>query len=194
MQIQILKPGLLVRDKFGNILEARSTVTLIQTPHHNIIVDTGTPEDRELIVDNLANHGLALSSIDILINTHLHGDHCGNNSIFTNAKLMAHKLEAGFDQNSVTAVREGYKVDEGVHIIETPGHTRGSISVVVRSGQDQHTYVLAGDALPIQDNYLKWVPPGINFNPQIALDSMRKIVEIADIVIPGHDGPFELRK
>ncbi|MCK5559694.1 MAG: MBL fold metallo-hydrolase, partial [Thermoplasmata archaeon] len=152
------------------------------------------PEDRELIVDNLAHHGLTPSSIDILINTHLHGDHCGNNSIFTNAKLLAHEHEAGFDKNTVTAVREGYEVDKGVHIIETPGHTRGSISVVVRNVQVHNTYVLAGDALPIQDNYLKWVPPGINFNPQLALESMRKIVEIADIVIPGHDRPFELRK
>ena len=45
MQIQILKPGLLVRDAFGNILEASSTVTLIQTTRHKIIVDTGTPEN-----------------------------------------------------------------------------------------------------------------------------------------------------
>ncbi len=193
MKIQILKPGLLVRDELGYILDARSTVTLIQTSKYNIIIDTGVPEDREMILANLSRYGLKPTAIAILINTHLHSDHCGNNSLFKAAKFLANAREAGFDENTSTAVNEGYIVDEGVSIIETPGHTLGSISVVVNTAENL-TYVLAGDALPIQDNYLKWVPPGINFNPQIAIDSMRKIVEIADVVIPGHDRPFEPRK
>ena len=44
------------------------------------------------------------------------------------------------------------------------------------------------------DNYLKWVPPGINFDPEIALQSMTKIVDYADIIIPGHDKPFRILK
>jgi glyoxylase-like metal-dependent hydrolase (beta-lactamase superfamily II) len=42
------------------------------------------------------------------------------------------------------------------------------------------------------DNYLKWVPPGINIDPELALNSMRKIVDWADVVVPGHDKPFRI--
>jgi len=54
-------------------------------------------------------------------------------------------------------------------------------------------YIIAGDALPTQNNYFKWVPPGINYDPHIALASMERIVALADIVIPGHDQPLEIK-
>jgi glyoxylase-like metal-dependent hydrolase (beta-lactamase superfamily II) len=194
MNIQILKPGILIRDRFGNILDASSTVVLIQTQTHNIIVDTGVPEDRELILENLENFNLRPEDIDILINTHLHNDHCGNDKLFSQVTRYASELEAGFDKKSTIPVQEGFEVDENLKVIETPGHTRGSISIVAKVPAENRTYVLAGDALPIHDNYLKWVPPGINFDSEISLNSMKRIVEIADIVIPGHDRSFEVGK
>ncbi len=194
MNVQILKPGILIRDRFGNILDASSTVVLIQTPSHNIIVDTGMPEDRELILDSLKHYDLRKVSVGILINTHLHNDHCGNNYLFKNADHFASPTEGGFDKKTMIPVQEGYKIDDNVTIIETPGHTRGSISIVVNVPKEKTIYVLAGDALPIHDNYIKWVPPGINFDTEISLNSMKRIVEIADIVIPGHDRAFEVGK
>jgi glyoxylase-like metal-dependent hydrolase (beta-lactamase superfamily II) len=167
---------------------------LVQSENHNIIVDTGKPEDKDLILDTLKHYGLRTVSIDVLVNTHLHNDHCGNNYIFKNADHFANPEEAGFDKNTIIPVHEGYKIDDYVTIIETPGHTKGSISVVVKVQEENRTYVLSGDALPIHDNYLKWVPPGINFDPEISLKSMQRIVDIADIIIPGHDRAFELEK
>jgi glyoxylase-like metal-dependent hydrolase (beta-lactamase superfamily II) len=194
MKVQILKPGILIRDRFGNILEASSTVVLIQTQNQNIIVDTGMPEDRGIILETLEHFNLVAVNINILINTHLHNDHCGNNWIFKNADHLASPNEGGFDKKTMIAVNEGYKIDQNIKIIETPGHTRGSISVVAKVPEENRTYVISGDAIPIQDNYLKWVPPGINFDPEISLKSMQRIVDIADIVIPGHDSAFEVSK
>jgi glyoxylase-like metal-dependent hydrolase (beta-lactamase superfamily II) len=53
------------------------------------------------------------------------------------------------------------------------------------------TWVMAGDALPTADNYVAWVPPGINYDTEVALESMRHIVELADTIVPGHGPPFK---
>jgi len=68
---------------------------LIQTGEHTILVDTGYGDklseqergfmclegDRRLI-GSLAAVGVAPEDIDIVINTHLHGDHCGGNTCY----------------------------------------------------------------------------------------------------------------
>ncbi len=60
------------------------------------------------------------------------------------------------------------------------------------SSEKPETVIIAGDALPTRANYVKWVPPAIHFNRAVSLQSMSKIVEIADWVIPGHDEPFKV--
>lgn len=192
MLIEIIKPGILVRNNLGMILHATSTVTLVSTKEHNIIVDTSIPGEGELILQGLLKHGLSPEDIDMVVNTHLHGDHISNNSLFKKAKFIIHVKEMPALLENVLAIKGDYDLGENIKIIETPGHTRGSISVVVKDISQNKNYVIAGDALPIKDNYLKWVPPGINYNPKIALASMKKIVDLANFVIPGHDDIFEI--
>ncbi|MGB7571911.1 MAG: MBL fold metallo-hydrolase, partial [Methanothrix sp.] len=115
--------------------------------------------------------------VDILINTHNHPDHCGNNHLFSQAKMLA--------------AREGDMIAPGVYTMATPGHSPDSISVVVEADQ---IVVMAGDALPTFGNYLKNVPPALHTDLDLARASMVRIMEIADIVVPGHDRPFSLRK
>ena len=194
MLVEVIKPGILVRNNLGMILRASSTVTLIVTEEHNIIVDTALPGESAQIVHALSAQGLSVNDIDYVINTHLHGDHIGNNGLFLKAEFIAHAKEFPARLANVTVIEGEFAVCENVRIIETPGHSYGSISVVVEVPGKSKTYVVAGDALPIRDNYLQWVPPGIHFDPNIALASMETIVTLADIVIPGHDAPFEITK
>ena len=194
MMVRVIKPGILVRNNLGIILQASSTVTLIIGDGNKIIVDTGLPNEKETILKGLSNHGLSQDDINLVINTHLHGDHMGNNALFTKAQFMAHKNELPTKLPNVISVEGDFRVSENVRIMETPGHSTGSISVVIWVPETKKTYVVAGDALPIKDNYLKWVPPGINFNPMVALASMKKIVDSADFVVPGHDDIFEIEK
>ena len=51
------------------------------------------------------------------MNTHAHQDHCGNNYLFSRAELLHPK--------------DGEIIAPGVKVIETPGHTFDSISVIV---------------------------------------------------------------
>ncbi len=189
MTVSIIKPGILVRDKNGLILDARSTVTLIKAGDKNIIVDTGLPGEDKIIVMGLDQEGLSADDIDIVINTHLHNDHTGNNLLFRKAVFIAHEKENPGPNYFV--IDGDHDVDNNIKIFETPGHTHGSVSVAIRA---ENVYVITGDALPTEDNYLKWVPPGINIGSKTAIESMKKIVDIADIVIPGHDRQFKIKR
>jgi len=77
----------------------------------------------------------------------------------------------------------------GIAILPTPGHCAGAISVFVTANRK---YVVCGDALPTRENYQKHVPPFINTSPRLAMKSMDFIISWADVVIPGHDAPFEI--
>jgi N-acyl homoserine lactone hydrolase len=165
-----------MKDNSGTILDARSSVTLISIGTRRIIVDTGLKGEEEIILEGLARRGLNPEDIDSVINTHAHQDHTGNNFLFSRANVLFPK--------------EGDLIAPGVKIIDTPGHSMDSISVVVES---QHVVVLAGDALPTFSNYIKSVPPAHHVDRGMACRSMSRILKIADVVIPGHDRPFSVR-
>jgi N-acyl homoserine lactone hydrolase len=172
----LLKPGSILKDDFGTIIDARSSVTLISTGTLRIIVDTGLKGEEKIILGSLAERGLNPEDIDSVINTHAHQDHTGNNFVFARAKVLSPK--------------EGDVIAPGVKIIDTPGHTMDSISVVVES---QNVVVLAGDALPTFSNYIKGVPPAHHVDRGMACRSLSRILQIADVVVPGHDRPFSVR-
>ncbi len=183
----LLKPGHLERDAEGNILDARSSVTLILAQSKKIVVDTGLEDEAEQILGRLAGLGLAPEDVDIVVNTHDHPDHCGNNFLFTRARILSGKVEGKGERR----LKEGDFVAPGVWTMETPGHTLESISVVCESTR---RIVMAGDALPLMGNYLKWVAPRLHVDRDLAMKSMARIVEVADLVVPGHDSPFLVRE
>ena len=88
---------------------------IVRTPHHVILVDTCTGEDKgypapwdfskQPWLDGLAANGLGFDDIDYVFCTHLHIDHCGWNTklvdgrwvpTFPNAKYIFHKREYDF--------------------------------------------------------------------------------------------------
>lgn len=176
-----------IRRESGVVLEAHSSSTLILSRGWNIVVDTSTLEHRDAIVHGLRRLEIDPRDIDIVFNTHLHQDHCRNNDLFPNATLMAHAAER--PGREYRKVESNLEASPGVRLVHTPGHTPGSMSVFVEGGL---RYVIAGDALPTHDNYLKWVPPGLNYDPDLALSSMKEIVAFADVVVPGHGPPFRI--
>jgi len=173
----LLKPGSIKRDEKGAIQDARSSSTLIISQGLKIVVDSSQQGEEKAILQALMRIEIEPEEVDILINTHNHPDHCGNNHLFSQAKMLAY--------------REGDMIAPGVYIMATPGHSPDSISVVVEADQ---IIVIAGDALPTFGNYLKNVPPALHTDLDLARASMGRIMEIADIVVPGHDRPFSLRK
>jgi glyoxylase-like metal-dependent hydrolase (beta-lactamase superfamily II) len=70
-----------------------STCTLLTSDHHRVIVDTGLSIQEAALVGALSDHHLVPSDIDLVINTHLHLDHCGNNILFERAAICMSRLE-----------------------------------------------------------------------------------------------------
>jgi glyoxylase-like metal-dependent hydrolase (beta-lactamase superfamily II) len=187
-RVFLLKAGSIERDLAGIILDARSSVTLIKTERGWIIVDTGQVGDEEEILKALADLGLEGSDIDIIVNTHSHPDHCANNRLFSRAMKMY--------------PNDGEEIAPGVRALATPGHSPDSISVLVDAAIQQgdgmvpatRRVVIAGDALPTLGNFQKRVPPAVHYDRTLAVASMNKIIEMADMVIPGHERPFSVRE
>lgn len=175
-RVFLLKPGSILRDNSGRILDARSSVTLIVCKERRIVVDTGLAGEDRLILNALEHLGITVNEIDTVINTHDHSDHCGNNHLFAQATILV--------------PADGEQIASGVRAMKTPGHSFDSISVVV---EDSRRVVIAGDAVPTMSNFLKNVPPFLHVDRELAVSSMAKIVSVADIIVPGHDSPISVR-
>lgn len=189
LRVVVLKTGSLLRE--GLILkDARSSVTLIDAGDKKIIVDTGFLGEEGIILDALAARNLAPENIDFVVNTHLHLDHCGCNLLFRMSVFFADRREC--PPIMFRDAKDGAELVPGVKFLSTPGHTYGSTSVVVQA--DGGKYAIVGDAIPTQDNYRGMSPPLINIDEKLAMESMKRILKVADFVIPGHDAMFKVDK
>lgn len=184
--VRVVREGRLVRE--GNrILDASSSVTVVEAEGKLIVVDTGAREDVPELSKALSSAGLRPDDVSIVVNTHLHSDHTGGNDLFENARFYAHKLEA--PPIGTMAISGVTRLLPGVEIVPTPGHTAGSVSLFVHA---EHRYAICGDAIPTRANLEQHVPPFVNMDRALALRSMEQIEEFADIVVPGHDAPIKL--
>lgn len=112
------------------------------------IVDTGVAGSGDAINTALGDLGLAPADVRHIILTHNHGDHVGGlgelEGAMTNATVYAGTGDIATIQTSLTLseVGDGDEVF-GMGVVNTPGHTVGSISVF-----DTDTGLLvAGDAI-----------------------------------------------
>jgi len=114
-----------------------------------IIIDPGSPQFLTILIEDLQQDGIEAEDIDIIVNTHLHGDHCGANEAFkqiAGAKILSHPLQQQFYNVTVmeTANFFGFppiefnadsytdnnKLDAGdmeFELIPSPGHSPDSI-------------------------------------------------------------------
>lgn len=182
IKLDILAVGSLIRD--GDVIkEAHSTSTLIRG-EMNIIVDTSTPYMTPAIKSSLKALKVLPKEIDAIVLTHAHFDHIGNNTMFPKAKVYVRKEE---DMEASVRVDKDMDICKGVRLVHTPGHTAGSMSVFVDADRK---YVIAGDAVPTEDNLRKMVPPRVNIDEERAMESIKTIRDYADVIVPGHGFPF----
>jgi len=187
-RLDILAVGSLVRDG-TKILEAHSTSTLIRAGDTNIVVDTSSRDMLPAIKTSLKQIGILPKDVSIIVLTHTHHDHCGNNDLFRNAKIYVRKEECPEGKNHVPVAGD-IEILPGVRLKHTPGHTEGSMSVFV---EGERRYAIAGDAIPLEDNFRRMVPPGISCDSTLAMESIKSIIGYADVIIPGHGFPFLVR-
>ena len=224
----VRKRSLLVEDAEPDLLELTFTMFYVRSGDRHIVVDTGiaAPEEtqahhhpvertaRQDPVAALAGIGVDPAEVDVVVNTHLHWDHCGSNHLFPNARVLVQRDELhyaiapsardvrvydeiavedgkcvslpNFLRAKLTPVDGEFDLTDDVRVIRTPGHTPGSQSVVVAGTE---TYLLAGDNVPLLDNI-----EGPRFRPNASytdleeyLASIRRSRQLSTRVLPSHD-------
>ena len=190
IRLEVLAIGRLERDAEGKIVNADSTCTMIKTDNGIIVVDPSTNYMRPMIKKSLVQAGVYFGDVSAVVLTHTHSDHIQNLSLFLKAAIYVHGDEDISIEGAIVIKEEEFQLVPGVRLVHTPGHTRGSMSVFVEADR---RYVIAGDAIPTEDNFRKMAPPAINCDAEEALQSIKKIKRYADVVIPGHGFPFMAR-
>ena len=202
-EIELLFTGLAAEaDKF---LVGASTVALVRSGDELIVFDTGPYAYRPILQGRLRRAGVDPASVSKVVLSHLHWDNAANADLFPNAEILVHERElkaagrtSGRDPSipeyTVRAMRKlrlqpvtaEIEIAPGLHIVELPGHTPGSIGLL--AGRR----LLAGDAV---GNAKEAVAGRIGSHVagvHRACDSLKKALEIADIIYPGHDRPFRV--
>ena len=131
-------------------------VHVIDHPEGRVLVDTGMTELHEAVADMdprlvpLSEQAdFDLAGIDVVVNTHLHFDHCGGNHLFAGKPVYVQRRELD-DARSLEdyTIREWveapgvqyvpvdgeHELVPGVRLVPAPGHTAGSQVVVVETG------------------------------------------------------------
>jgi glyoxylase-like metal-dependent hydrolase (beta-lactamase superfamily II) len=186
-----------------------TNVVLIRDEGKNIIVDPGMLQIGRYgaFPKRLSEFGLKTSDIDIVVNTHCHYDHIEGNYLFRGKPLIVHERELEYCRKlywpefadafmGIMELREvtgPMQLTESVKIIETTGHTPGSITVLAETKEG--TVACVGDAVIVKEDLLELRSPQVvtqNTSPETAIESLRKIASYNPIlVIPGHDSPFK---
>ena len=139
-------------------------VHVIDHPDGRVLVDTGMTELHPAVADMdprlspLSEQDFDLAGIDMVVNTHLHFDHCGGNHLFAGKPIYVQRQELDDARNEDDYTIREWVDAPGVHyvpvdgelellpgirLVPAPGHTRGTQIVVVETGE--HPVVIAGD-------------------------------------------------
>jgi glyoxylase-like metal-dependent hydrolase (beta-lactamase superfamily II) len=185
-----------------------------------VLVDTGcgskgqrTPgavstEESGHLIDNLRAAGIAPEEVDVVINTHLHFDHCGGNTVVEAGKVKpafprARYLIARGEWDAATHTNERTRgtyladnfvpledarqveltdgvteVTHGVRIVPAPGHTEDHVVVEVESEGDYALYVGELAQHPVMLERLAWIS-AFDVLPLVSLETKRRFVEKA---------------
>ncbi len=147
---------------------------LIDHPQGPVLVDTGCGPGHEWVdemfapadlpIDEaLAAVGVAAAEVIMIINTHLHFDHTGQNRLFPGVPVVAQQADysaaqepgftipewLGFEDFAWKLVDGDAEVLPGIRVMLTASHTPGHQAVVVET--DLGTEVIAGQAVQDAD-------------------------------------------
>ena len=188
---------------------------ILETGEHTILLETGcgnklderrrermrlAPEPKSLL-DAIAAAGIDPERIDIVVNSHLHWDHCGWNTILERGALRpafpraiyytprgewehAHQRHprdsvAYIDDNydplveagRMRLIEEDRELVPGVRLHAAPGHTRHMMVITASSGGS--TFCFLSDLAPFAAHVTPTWVPAFDLDPIQSIDSKR---------------------
>lgn len=164
-----------------------SSIVLVRDGDALIVTDPGMVASRSRILDPLAALDVAAEAVTHVFLSHHHPDHTVNIALFPNAEVVdfwaRYRDDLWLDHDG-----DGYRLAPNSQLWLTPGHTEEDATLVVSA--DDGVYAMThlwwrSDTTP-QVDPLAW--------DQAAIERGRaRVLAVADIVIPGHGGPFRVR-
>ncbi|MFA5051697.1 MAG: MBL fold metallo-hydrolase [Patescibacteria group bacterium] len=170
---------------------ASSTSVLVVDKDVKVVIDPGV--NREALAAGLQKEGLKPEDVQFVLITHYHPDHAYGAAWFPHATLLDYKESYKGD---VIEQHDGFIPGTELAIMHTPGHTPEHCSLAVPT--EQGMVVVAGDVF--------WWPDGqeqsldVNYPDEYAQDqeqlveSRKKVLKLADVVIPGHGQVVSVEK
>ncbi|MBV8208292.1 MAG: MBL fold metallo-hydrolase [Acidobacteria bacterium] len=213
--------GKLVSSDAQNRIVAGLNSILVRTGRETILIETGIGpklnerlqriyEPQARLMQNLAAAGVSPEEVDIVINTHLHFDHCGWNTVrerdqlrpafpratyyvqqgeLQHARLqlerdrvsyLAENYEPLVESGRMRLLRGDAELVPGISVCVFPGHTAGMQAVIIRSGGATACYI--SDLIPTSAHLnLTWVM-AYDLYPLQTIESRKRFYELA---IPG---------
>jgi glyoxylase-like metal-dependent hydrolase (beta-lactamase superfamily II) len=166
------------------------------------IAHTGT------LLAELAREGIAPQDVDFVVNSHLHFDHCGGNTVEeggalrpafpraryviqkgeweaathpnerTRGTYLAENIEPLDDAKLAELVDGDAEVMPGVTMVRAPGHTEDHAVVEIESGGDYALYIGELSQHPVQLERLAWIS-AFDIMPIVSLETKKRFVEKA---------------
>src|SRR6202162_6143610 len=161
-----------------------SSIVLVRDADARIVVDPGMVARRSLILDPLAAHEVAPEAVTHVFLSHHHPDHTVNIALFPNAEVVdfwaRYRDDLWLDHDG-----DGWQMTDHAQLLLTPGHSEEDASLIVDA--EDGVYALT---------HLWWrtdrTPEIDPFAPDQAIleTQRRRVLEVADVVIPGHGEAF----
>jgi len=168
----------------------------------SIIIDPGLTQFLPELLQDLHRDGIDPKDIDIIANTHLHGDHCWSNEAFkklSGAEILLHPVQKKFWQASVTQTSRFFgvpaveftedrlldndKLNAGemeFELIPSPGHSPDSVCFYCQSEK----ILICGDVIFNQNTGRVDLPGG---SADLLKESIERLSQLEiEYLLPGH--------
>jgi 4-pyridoxolactonase len=175
--------------------------TGIDLDHMNRVLPFELPEQtpEQTIPAQLEACGFAVADVTTLVNSHLHIDHVGGNKLFPGTRTVIHSKEVAqardhepfeffgysdkswdYDGLALETVSGDIELAKGMFLYETPGHTVGHYSLLLKpDGGSAKPLLFAFDIAYTAAALEKGIQPGFHNNPSAGVRSIRRVKELA---------------
>jgi glyoxylase-like metal-dependent hydrolase (beta-lactamase superfamily II) len=170
-----------------NLIGVGLNSVLVRTGRQTVLIETGIGNKMSermvkiygqpaQLLDNLEKAGISPDEIDVVINTHLHFDHCGWNTVRSGGRVLATFPRAQYyvqegewqhgrrqhERDAISYISDNYdpliangqmhllygdqEIVPGISVKLFPGHTQNMQAVIIKSGGQTACYI--SDLIP----------------------------------------------